>query len=448
MFKSLNTKDNARVVLSVINTMLFVLMFMTTLILFYQTIHYYLNGFTIILIIYSFLLILFITIFGGYKLGEARVIDQALSHGLGFVFSNGLMYFILCLISFRMLSIWPILILTILDCALVAYLLFIENRYIRDNYPVLRAIAIVGEEHYNVLDKIDRYKDILVSVNRRYEAKDIDFDFLDFILRDVDRVITVDITHEEKKKVFKACYDKKIRVYDIPSITDILFASSDIMHVIDSPILKVNKFGPSALESVVKRCVDIIGSLILIVLTSPIMLVVAIAIKVQDGGDILFKQIRLTKDNKEFKIYKFRSMIMNAEKNTGAVIAKEGDSRITKVGKFIRKTRFDELPQLFNILKGDMSFVGPRPERPELHNEIVRTMPEFNYRLVVKAGLTGYAQIYGKYNTTMKDKLLLDMYYIERYSLIDDIKLLLMTVKIIFVPESSEGVVEEKNKNE
>lgn len=442
MFKSFNTKDNARVVLSVVNTMLFVLMFMATLILFYQSIHYYLNGFTIILVLYTFLLMLFVTIFGGYKLGEARVIDQALSHGLGFVFTNALIYFVLCLIAFSMLSIWPILILTILECGLCAYFLFIENRYIRDNYPVLKAIAIVGEEHYNVLDKIDKYKDILVNVTKRYEYYQINFSNLDSILEDVDRVITIDITHEEKKKVFKACYDKKIRVYDIPSITDVLFASSDIMHVIDTPILKVNKFGPSAFEAAVKRCIDVIGSLILIVITSPIMLVVAIAIKIQDGGDILFKQKRLTKDGKIFKIFKFRSMIMNAELHTGAVLAKQEDSRITKVGKFIRKTRFDELPQLFNILIGDMSFVGPRPERPELHNEITKDMPEFNYRLVVKAGLTGYAQIYGKYNTTMKDKLLLDMYYIERYSLIDDIKLLLMTIKIVFVPESSEGVKE------
>ena len=131
---------------------------------------------------------------------------------------------------------------------------------------------------------------------------------------------------------------------------------------------------------------------------------------------------------------------MNAEKETGAVLAKEGDSRITPIGKFIRKVRFDELPQLFNILMGDMTFVGPRPERPELFEEIIKDIPEFKYRLNVKAGLTGYAQIYGKYNTSMRDKLLLDIYYIENYSLISDIKLLIMTLKVIFIPESTEGV--------
>ena len=136
-------------------------------------------------------------------------------------------------------------------------------------------------------------------------------------------------------------------------------------------------------------------------------------------------------------------MIMNAEKQTGAVLAKQNDNRITKVGNFIRKTRFDELPQLVNILNGDMSFVGPRPERPEIYEEICKTMPEFKYRLVVKAGLTGYAQIYGKYNTSLRDKLLLDLYYIENYSIIDDIKLLLLTLKIVFNKESTEGVIDE-----
>ena len=176
------------------------------------------------------------------------------------------------------------------------------------------------------------------------------------------------------------------------------------------------------------------------------MLLVAIAIKIQDGGDVFYKQVRLTKNEREFKIIKFRSMVMNAEKNTGVVLAKENDDRITPVGKFIRKVRFDELPQLINILNGDMSFVGPRPERPEIYDKICKNMPEFRYRLVVKAGLTGYAQVYGKYNTSLRDKLLLDLYYIENYSIIDDIKLILLTVKILFNKEATEGITEENEE--
>ena len=226
----------------------------------------------------------------------------------------------------------------------------------------------------------------------------------------------------------------------MPSITDMLIASGEILHIVDTPIIKVNKFGPNQAERIVKRFIDIIGSLILIIIASPIMLVTAIAIKVNDHGDVFFKQARLTKDGKSFEMIKFRSMIMNAESKTGAVLAKQNDDRITSVGKVIRKFRIDELPQLFNILKGEMSFVGPRPERIEMYDEITKTMPEFDYRLCVKAGLTGYAQIYGKYNTELRDKLLLDLYYIEKYSLVEDIKLIILTLKVIFKSDSTEGV--------
>jgi len=437
---NINTKDNAKVAFSIVNIVIYLLMFMTTLIFFYQRINYYLYGFSIFVLVYFVLFLIFAQLFGAFNIGETRVVDLVLSHSLAFFITNCFTYVIICLIAFAILSPLPIIILQIAEMGVSTLLQFYENRYIRDAYPVLKAIAIVGEEHYDILSKIYKYRDILVDVVKRYDAKEVDFNHLDEILEGVDRVITVDITHNEKKKVFKACYDKLIRVYDIPSITDVLFASSDIMHVVDTPILKVNKFGPTPYEAIVKRLIDIVGSLVLLILASPVMLITAVAIKVYDKGDILYKQTRLTKGSKEFKIYKFRSMIMNAEAKTGVVLAKKEDDRITPVGKFIRKTRIDELPQLINVLKGDMSFVGPRPERPEIYEKEIVKMPEFKFRLVVKAGLTGYAQIYGKYNTTLKDKLLLDIYYIEKYSLIDDIKLILMTFKVIFEAESTEGI--------
>lgn len=436
----LNTKSNAAIVLAFINVIIYELAFVTTLIISYDRINYYANGYALFLVVYFFFIIIFGRLFGSFGLGSTTATDLILSQTLALIFANGMMYCVLCLVAFKLLNFVPIIVLSLIEFVLSMVLNFYEHRFVRDSYPVEKAIAIVGEKHYKVLDKIDRYRDIIVDVEKRYDESKVNFDKLDKILSGVERVITVDIDHEQKKKVFKACYERKIKVFDIPSITDMLLASSSIMHFIDTPVVRVNKFGPTVFESIAKRTIDIVGSLLLIIVTSPIMICVALAIKIQDGGDIFFRQTRLTKDNKEFKIIKFRSMIMNAEEKTGAVLAKEGDSRITPVGKFIRKTRFDELPQLINILKGDMSFVGPRPERPEIHNDILKDMPEFKYRLVVKAGLTGYAQIYGKYNTSMRDKLLLDIYYIENYSLIDDIKLLLMTVKIVFVPESTEGV--------
>ena len=325
----------------------------------------------------------------------------------------------------------------------IALLNYIENRYIRINFPPVRAVAIYGESHYNLIGKLNNIRDLSISVVKTVDLKDLDYEKIDELFKDVDGVVTLDVHHENKKRIFKACYQRKMLIYDVPSITDMLLASSDILHIVDSPILKINKFGPSQIERIFKRLIDIVGSLILIVITSPIMLLVAAAIKIQDKGDVFYKQVRLTKDEKEFKIIKFRSMVMNAEKNTGVVLAKENDDRITPVGKFIRKTRLDELPQLLNILSGEMSFVGPRPERPEIYDEICKTMPEFRYRLVVKAGLTGYAQVYGKYNTSLRDKLLLDLYYIENYSIIDDIKLILLTLKIIFNKDATEGIKEE-----
>ena len=210
----------------------------------------------------------------------------------------------------------------------------------------------------------------------------------------------------------------------------------------DTPLMLVRGSGLTIGQKFFKRLTDIVISLIMIVIASPFMLVAAILIKSYDHGPVLFKQKRLTEGRKEFYVYKFRSMIVDAEKDGVARLASANDSRITPVGKFIRATRMDELPQLFNILKGDMSIVGPRPERPEIAEEYEKEIPEFAYRLKVKAGLTGYAQIYGKYNTTAYDKLKLDLMYIEGYHILIDFKLILTTIKIIFMKESTEGVEE------
>ena len=170
------------------------------------------------------------------------------------------------------------------------------------------------------------------------------------------------------------------------------------------------------------------------------MLITAICIKLSDGGPVLYSQIRCTRDRREFRILKFRSMKVDAEKDGVARLASKDDNRITPIGKFIRAVRIDELPQLFNILKGDMSFIGPRPERPEIIDQYMDEMPEFAYRMRVKAGLAGYAQVYGKYNTTPYDKLKLDLIYIENYSVWMDIKLMILTLKILLQPETTQGV--------
>lgn len=183
--------------------------------------------------------------------------------------------------------------------------------------------------------------------------------------------------------------------------------------------------------------------MIAIIILSPIMIVVALLIKATDKGPVLYKQCRLTKNGKQFMVLKFRSMRVDAEKDGVARLSSgDKDDRITPIGKLIRKVRFDELPQLFNILFGDMSIVGPRPERPEIAAQYEKELPEFNLRLQAKAGLTGYAQVYGKYNTTPYDKLQMDLMYIASPSIIEDIKIMFATVKILFMPESTEGIAE------
>ena len=231
-------------------------------------------------------------------------------------------------------------------------------------------------------------------------------------------------------------------------ISDILIKGAENIDLFDTPILLFRNFGLTFEQKFVKRLMDIVLSFLILVVTSPFMLLVALAIKLYDGGPVMFRQERCTIDGKVFKIHKFRSMIVDAEKEGKSIPATDNDPRITPVGRFIRKTRLDELPQMIDILIGNMSMVGPRPERIEHVEKYTEEIAEFEYRLKVKGGLTGYAQIYGKYNTTPYDKLKLDLMYIQNYSLLLDIRLILMTVKIMFMKESTEGFEKQGEKDE
>ncbi len=226
----------------------------------------------------------------------------------------------------------------------------------------------------------------------------------------------------------------------MPKIPDVMIKGADQLHLFDTPIFLTREYALTVGQRMAKRTIDLICALILLVIASPFMLVTSVFIKCYDGGPVLYKQTRCTRDGRKFQIMKFRSMRVDAEKDGVARLAAKNDSRITPIGKFIRMVRIDELPQLFNILRGDMSFIGPRPERPEIIEQYVEEMPEFVFRMRVKAGLAGYAQVYGKYNTTPYDKLKLDLTYIENYSVWLDLKLMLLTLKILIKPESTEGV--------
>ncbi|HPF29308.1 MAG TPA: exopolysaccharide biosynthesis polyprenyl glycosylphosphotransferase, partial [Lachnospiraceae bacterium] len=267
------------------------------------------------------------------------------------------------------------------------------------------------------------YEAICEEVQKRYDA-----------------LVIWDIPMAERNRLLKFCYGKSIRVYMMPKIPDVLVKGTTEMHIFDTPIYLTREYALNVEQRITKRCIDLICAVILLIITSPIMLLTAIGIKCYDWGPVLYKQIRCTMNGKEFKILKFRSMKVDAEKDGVARLAAKNDSRITPIGKFIRAVRIDELPQLVNILIGEMSFIGPRPERPQIIKEYMEEMPEFAFRMKVKAGLAGYAQVYGKYNTTPYDKLKLDLAYIENYSVWLDLKLMLLTLKIVLKPESTEGV--------
>ena len=334
----------------------------------------------------------------------------------------------------------PIAKVMVIQLVLSAVWVYVCNMFYHKAFPPRKLLLVHGER------PID---DIVGKFNSRKDKYIIDgyiniSEGLDAVCQKAvsgyGAVVLWDISTHDRNELLKYCYSRSVRVYMMPKISDVLVKGSDQLHLFDTPILLTREYALKMEQRVVKRLIDIVCAVILLVIASPFMIITAIAIKLYDGGPVLYKQIRCTRDAKEFYILKFRSMKVDAEKDGVARLASKNDSRITPIGKFIRAVRIDELPQLLNILKGEMSFIGPRPERPEIIAQYMEEMPEFAFRMKVKAGLAGYAQVYGKYNTTPYDKLKLDLTYIENYSVWLDIKLMLLTLKILFKPESTEGV--------
>lgn len=312
----------------------------------------------------------------------------------------------------------------------------------RKLFPPLNIIEIFGEHSNNLTDKIN-------GVYFKYKVVDSiscfeDDETIKSKIGNYDAVLLNDLPAHEENRALKICFETHKRVYFVPKISDILVKNSEELNLIDSPLFLNRNNGISPIQRFVKRTFDIVLSLLTLVVFSPILLIVALAIHFEDGGPVFFKQERVTIGGKRFMILKFRSMIVDAEKDGRPHPAGEKDDRITKVGRIIRACRVDELPQLINILKGDMSIVGPRPERWEHVEKYSEDIPEFNFRHKMKGGLTGYAQVYGKYNTTALDKLKLDLLYITNYSFLLDLQIIFETVKILVQKESTEGFTEEK----
>lgn len=247
-----------------------------------------------------------------------------------------------------------------------------------------------------------------------------------------------------KSEIVRKAIEFKKHVFIAPDFRDILVSRARVIQFDDVATLSIEQPELTSEQKLIKRVCDILLASVALVISFPIMILIAIAIKLDSEGPVIYKQKRVTEGEREFYVLKFRTMVKDAEKMTGPVLATENDPRITRVGRFLRATRLDELPQLINILKGEMSFIGPRPERPYFVEQFKKLYPEYSLRHNVKAGLTGLAQVYGKYATSPEDKLRLDLIYIKNYSVFLDIKILLLTLKTIFTKEAAEGVKTQK----
>lgn len=399
-------------------------------------------------LIYGIIYLFLCHLYKSFRIASMQIGETVFSQVLCFGMADLVLYVECCLIHNHFVNLVPGVLTVLLQIAGSIGLVVATKRYMLGHLPRQSTIIIYGKEVSK--QEIQEFKNRLLNkyahlfdVQKMISEREISFGMEETISK-VSTVLLYEVSHRARKKLMKYTIAQKKNMYFTPSIEDITLQGCTEKHLLDTPLLKYDYVYVTPSEYTGKRLFDIVLSLVLLILTSPFMLLTAIAVKLEDGGPIFFKQKRCTKNEREFEIIKFRSMVVDAEKN-GAVLCAKNDNRITKVGNLIRKTRLDELPQLINILKGDMSFVGPRPERKEFIEEFTKELPEFKYRMRVKGGLTGYAQIYGKYNTSAYDKLRLDLTYIENQSFILDLKMIMLTLKIMFIPESTEGFGAEKS---
>ena len=390
--------------------------------------------------LYALMVILISKLFSAFKVGYQRVLDVLLSQIFSVLLVNAIAYVQLALIGrWRFLQyIEPMLRVTGVNLVAVILWVLLMRLIYTKIYPPHEILLIYGKfSPKSLKKKMEGRKDKyivagMISLDEGVEK--IKEQILQY-----EAVMIGDIPAHERNLFLKYCFENNKRCYCQPKISDIMIMSSEKIHMFDTPLLLFRNRGLTIEQQVIKRIFDVVCSLAMLVILSPLFLLISLLVKCYDGGPVFYKQERLTKDGKVFLVYKFRSMRVDSEKQ-GARLAMKGDSRVTPVVKVLRNIHFDELPQLLNIIRGDMSLVGPRPERPEIAAQYTKQIPEFGYRLKVKAGLTGYAQVYGKYNTSAYDKLKLDLTYIENYSFVLDLQLIATTVKILFQKENTEGV--------
>ncbi|MCE5235904.1 MAG: sugar transferase [Clostridiaceae bacterium] len=407
---------------------------------FYRVSLFYFWGNVLLVLLYAFLFLAFAPVYNCFKIGVLNLKELIFSYLLTAFVANLAAYCILCLLARQMLDFWPIVLLCAAQVFLTSGLYWMGDDIYFRLYPVRNAVFVCGRSMGDaaLIRKFNRSKkrqlvSLVLSESEGYEA-------LKEKLESYPCVMLGNIDYGLRLKLMDYCFEVDKRLYLMPVLQDIMVHLAHDIFIGDSAVLLLKNRGLTTEQRLMKRAVDLLVAILGLVLLSPIFLAVAAAVKLEDGGPVFYRQERLTLNGRAFTIVKFRSMSEDAERMGGARLAQKNDDRVTKVGRVIRALRIDELPQLFNVLRGEMSVVGPRPERPEIFEKTAEEFPQFRYRLKVKAGLTGYAQIYGKYSTSFEDKAKMDLIYIEHCSLLLDVKLMLSTLKVLFVKESAEGV--------
>lgn len=405
---------------------------------------FFAKGDIIVILLYTAIYLVFARLYGGFDITFHSTGELTYSHTVAAVLSCGIMYLVTALLMRAVPSVLPMLGMVV-SSILLGWLWAFASRRLTGKLLAARPMLLIydngearedGEAIIRSLPSVFRLVD---SVSTKEGAEKL---YRLIEEKKIRAVMLCGIPSSLRNDLVKYCIDHNVESYVRPNIGDFLIKGAQSLQLDNLPVLLCHRSSPSIWYLAVKRLADILLSLAALVLFSPIMLITAILIKVYDHGPVLYKQVRLTKDRKEFYVYKFRSMKVDAEKDGVARLAQTNDDRITPVGKVIRMLRIDEMPQLFCILRGDMTIVGPRPERPQIAEQYEKEMPEFALRLQAKAGLTGLAQVYGKYNTTPYNKLQMDLQYIGSMGIVTDLKIIFATVKILFMPESTEGVAQ------
>ncbi|MBR0139213.1 MAG: sugar transferase [Firmicutes bacterium] len=402
---------------------------------------FYIKGELLMAGLFAFLYLNLNRTYDGYRLSISRISELFYSQALAIGIADTSMYVVTFLLNKGFPALQPFLTILLLQVLISLLWCIAAKRWYYSTHPPKGSLLI-----YDHPTNIDKYlqagsESRAFYIDRKIKAGEYLKD--PSVLDGIEAVFMAGVPSHERNIILKRCVDEDVPVYLVPRVGDMLMYSSKEVHMLHLPIMAVHGYAPTWEYLVIKRIFDIVASLMGLIVLSPVFLATAIAIKSYDGGPVFYKQTRLTQNGRLFEVLKFRSMIVDAEKHSGARLSSgEKDDRITPPGRVIRKFRIDELPQLINILRGDMSVVGPRPERPEIAAEYEKTLPAFRLRLKAKAGLTGYAQVYGKYNTTPYDKLQMDLLYQAHPSIVQDLRIIFATVKILFMPESTEGIEE------